>query len=70
MNTVQFAPHVLVDRQADLVYVHNGWGHILRYNGLTGEYAGPLGKDGRPKPLVGSEFCIRRDGMVYRSRGN
>ncbi|MCX7590966.1 MAG: hypothetical protein N2255_04990, partial [Kiritimatiellae bacterium] len=62
-----FACRLDVDREADLVYIHNGWAYILRYNGITGEYAGPLDKDGRPKPIVGSEFCIRRDGMIYLS---
>jgi len=62
-----FACRMDVDREADLVYVHNGWAHILRYNGQTGEYAGPVDKSGRAKPLIGSEFCIRRDGMIYLS---
>jgi len=62
-----FACRLDVDPEADLAYVHNGWAYIVRYNGLTGEYAGPLDKEGRPKPLIGSEFCIRRDGMVYLS---
>ena len=62
-----FACRLDVDPEADLVYVHNGWANILRYNGLTGEYAGQLGKDGRPQPIIGSEFCIRRDGMIYLS---
>ncbi|MBM4039228.1 MAG: hypothetical protein FJ290_12010 [Planctomycetes bacterium] len=62
-----FACRLDVDAEADLAYVHNGWGYILRYSGLTGEYAGPLDKDGRPKPIIGSEFCLRRDGMVYLS---
>jgi hypothetical protein len=62
-----FACRLDVDPEADLVYVHNGWAHILRYDGLTGNYAGPLDKDGQPQPLIGSEFCIRRDGMIYLS---
>ncbi|MGQ9661863.1 MAG: SMP-30/gluconolactonase/LRE family protein, partial [Kiritimatiellia bacterium] len=62
-----FACRLDVDREADLVYVHNGWAWIYRYNGVTGEYAGEVDKDGRPKPIIGSEFCIRRDGVIYLS---
>jgi hypothetical protein len=65
-----FACRMDVDPEADLVYVHNGWGYTYRYNGLTGEYAGAVGKDGRPKPIIGSEFCVRRDGMIYVSGGD
>jgi len=59
-----------VDPEADLVYVHNGWGRNLRYNGLTGEYADKLGKDGQPELINGAELCVRRDGTIYRSGGN
>ncbi|KKK75782.1 hypothetical protein LCGC14_2870290, partial [marine sediment metagenome] len=45
-----FAVRIDVDPENDLVYIHNGWAHILRYNGLTGEYAGQRDKAGRPKP--------------------
>ena len=62
-----FACRLDVDPAADLVYVHNGWAWIYRYNGLTGEYAGQLDKDGRPTPIIGSEFCVRRDGAIYLS---
>src|SRR5262249_18699656 len=62
-----YAARMAVDPEADLVYINNGWAEHLRYNGLTGEYAGELGGDGRPKPIVGSELCVRRDGMIYRS---
>lgn len=62
-----FACRMDVDPEADLVYVHNGWAYILRYNGLSGEYAGQLDKDGRARPIVGSEFAVRRDGMIYLS---
>ncbi|MHC4914217.1 MAG: NHL repeat-containing protein [Planctomycetota bacterium] len=62
-----FAVRMDVDVEKDLVYVHNGWGQIRRYDGVSGEYAGKLGKDGRPVPIIGSEFCVRRDGTVYVS---
>jgi hypothetical protein len=62
-----YAARLAVDPEADLVYINNGWAEHLRYNGLTGEYTGELGADGRPKPIVGSELCVRRDGMIYRS---
>ena len=62
-----FACRLDVDREADLVYVHNGWAWIYRYDGRSGQYAGQLDKDGRPRPIIGSEFCIRRDGAIYLS---
>lgn len=61
-----YAARMAVDPEADLVYVNNGWAENLRYNGLTGEYAGELAS-GRPKPIVGSELCVGPDGMIYRS---
>lgn len=61
-----FAARMAVDPEADLVYLNNGWAENLRYNGITGEYAGEL-VDGRPKPIVGSELCVGRDGTIYRS---
>jgi hypothetical protein len=60
-----FAVRLAVDPEADLVYINNGWAVNLRYNGLTGEYAGEL-KAGSPTPIRGSELCVRADGMVYR----
>ncbi|MCG3178380.1 MAG: hypothetical protein BIFFINMI_00707 [Phycisphaerae bacterium] len=62
-----FACRLDVDPEKDLVYTHNGWARILRYDGLTGQYAGELDKAGHPQPIIGSEFCIRRDGMIYLS---
>jgi hypothetical protein len=64
-----FAVRLAVDPEADLVYINNGWAVNLRYNGLTGDYAGEL-EDGRPKPIQGSELCVRRDGMIYRGGTN
>jgi hypothetical protein len=61
-----FAARMAVDPEADLIYINNGWAENLRYNGLTGEYAGEL-SGGRPKPIIGSELCVGRDGTVYRS---
>jgi len=61
-----FASHVEVDPEKDLVYVKQG-AIILRYDGLTGAYNGPLGPDGRFSPIEGAEFCVRRDGMLYLS---
>jgi hypothetical protein len=62
-----FAVRIDVDPEADLVYVNNGCGQIRRYDGITGAYAGKTGRDGAPEPISGSEFCVRRDGMVYVS---
>jgi hypothetical protein len=53
-----FACRMDVDPEADLVYLHNGQGTIRRYSGLTGDFSGTL---------LASEFCVRRDGMVYLS---
>ncbi len=64
-----FAVRLAVDPEADLVYINNGWAANLRYNGLTGEYAGSL-KDGQPDPILGSELCVRKDGMIYRGGVN
>jgi hypothetical protein len=64
-----FAVRLAVDPEADLVYVNNGWAANLRYNGLTGEYAGAM-RDGQPEPILGSELCVRRDGMIYRGGTN
>jgi hypothetical protein len=64
-----YAVRLAVDPEADLVYINNGWAHNLRYNGLTGEYAGAL-KDGLPDPILGSELCVRKDGMIYRGGTN
>ncbi len=62
-----FACRMDVDPEAELVYIHNGWAQTRRYNGLSGDYAGKLGKEGLPAPIIGSEMCVRRDGMVYVS---
>ncbi len=62
-----FAVRMAVDPEADLVYLNNGWAENLRYSGITGEYAGELDAAGRPKPIVGSELCVARDGTIYRS---
>jgi hypothetical protein len=62
-----FAVRMDVDAEKDLVYIANSYGHIRRYDGTTGKYAGKLGKDGLPEPITGSEFCIRRDGTIYVS---
>jgi hypothetical protein len=64
-----FAVRLAVDPEADLVYINNGWAANLRYNGITGEYAGEL-DDGLPKPILGSELCVRKDGMIYRGGVN
>jgi hypothetical protein len=64
-----YAARLAVDPEADLVYINNGWAEHLRYNGLTGAYAGEREADGRPRPIVGSELCVRRDGVIYRSAG-
>lgn len=64
-----FAMRVDVDPETDLVYINNGWSETRRYNGLTGEYAGKVGKNGLPENILGSELCVRRDGMVYVSGG-
>jgi DNA-binding beta-propeller fold protein YncE len=64
-----FAMRIDVDQEADLVYINNGWSETRRYNGLTGEYAGKLAKNGHPEMVIGSELCVRRDGMVYVSGG-
>jgi hypothetical protein len=53
-----WACRIDVDPEADLVYVYDGRSGIVRYNGLTGE------RDGS---LVASEYCVRRDGVVYVS---
>lgn len=65
-----FAVRLAVDPEADLVYVNNGWAVNLRYDGRTGSYAGELDKDGTPRPILGSELCVRRDGMIYRGGTN
>jgi sugar lactone lactonase YvrE len=62
-----FAIRMDVDPEADLVYIHDGWGWSIRYNGLTGEYAGKPGKDGQPAMISASELCVRRDGVIYLS---
>jgi hypothetical protein len=64
-----FALRIDVDPEKDLVYVNNGWSQTRRYSGLTGAYAGKLSKNGLPQPIMGSELCVRRDGMVYVSGG-
>lgn len=65
-----FAVRMDVDPETDLVYINNGWGETRRYNGLTGEYAGKLSQNGEPEMILGSELCVRRDGMVYVSGGD
>ena len=65
-----FAARMAVDPEADLVYINNGWSENLRYNGLTGEYAGEVDATGRPKPIAGSELCVAPDGTIYRSGSN
>lgn len=60
-----YANRLAVDPEADLVYINNGWADNLRYNGVTGEYAGPVDEDGNPESIIGSELAVRRDGMVY-----
>jgi hypothetical protein len=61
-----FAARLAVDPETDLVYVNDGWAKHLRYNGITGDYAGELDTQGRPKPILGSELCVRQDGVIYR----
>jgi DNA-binding beta-propeller fold protein YncE len=65
-----FAVRLAVDPEADLVYINNGWADNLRYDGITGAYAGPLDEDGNPKSVIGSELAVRRDGMVYAGAPN
>jgi hypothetical protein len=65
-----FAARLAVDPEADLVYVNDGWANNLRYNGITGAYAGESDAQGRPKPIIGSELCVRADGLIYRGSAN
>src|SRR5262249_48392487 len=65
-----FAVRLAIDPEADLVYINNGWAANLRYDGRTGEYAGEKEADGTPKPILGSELCVRSDGMIYRGGTN
>jgi len=68
-NAAGFAMRIDVDPETDFVYINNGWSETRRYSGLTGEFAGKLGKSGQPEMILGSELCVRRDGMVYVSGG-
>jgi sugar lactone lactonase YvrE len=61
------AARMAVDKDADLVYLHDGYGAYLRYDGRSGEYAGQVDAKGQPQPIMGSELCVRRDGMIYVS---
>lgn len=61
-----FAAHVDVDPEKDLVYIRQS-ALTLRYDGLSGAYAGQLDGANRPKPIDAAELCVRRDGVVYLS---